>query len=73
MARNRAAFCFGSEGKDSRGYDFKVETERVEWPYEGKSELNAGGEVELSAREIEIAGSASLERKRRHCLAIWLA
>lgn len=66
VSSNRAAFCSGSEGRDSLGYDFRVETERHEWLYEVKSAMDAGGEFELSAREIEVAGSASLERKRRY-------
>jgi hypothetical protein len=63
---NRAAFCSGDEGNDSLGYDFRVETTRNEWLYEVKSALDEGGEFELSARELEVAGSASLERKRRY-------
>lgn len=63
---NRAAFCSGNEGNDSLGYDFRVETARNEWLYEVKSALDEGGEFELSARELEVAGSASLERKRRY-------
>lgn len=31
-----------------------------------KSALDEGGEFELSAREVEVAGSASLELKRRY-------
>ncbi len=65
VSSNRAAFCTGSEGDDSLGYDFRVETTRHEYLYEVKSALDEGGEFELTARELEIAGSASLERKRR--------
>jgi len=65
VSSNRAAFCTGSEGDDSLGYDFRVETARHEYLYEVKSALDEGGEFELTARELEIAGSASLERKRR--------
>lgn len=63
---NRAAFCTGSAGDDNLGYDFRVVTERNEWLYEVKSAMDAGGEFELTARELEVAGSASLERKRRY-------
>jgi hypothetical protein len=63
---NRATFCLGDEGDDSLGYDFRVETPRNEWLYEVKSALDEGGEFELSARELEVSGSASLERKRRY-------
>jgi hypothetical protein len=66
VSSNRAAFCTGSEGSDSLGYDFRVETMRHEYLYEVKSSLDEGGEFELSARELEVAGSASLERKRRY-------
>jgi hypothetical protein len=62
---NRAFFCSGDEGKDSLGYDFMVETEKHVWLYEVKSAMDAGGEFELSAGEIEAAGSARFERKRR--------
>lgn len=65
VSSNRASFCTGSEGDDSLGYDFRIETARHEYLYEVKSALDEGGEFELSARELEIAGSASLERKRR--------
>jgi hypothetical protein len=65
VSSNRASFCTGSEGDDSLGFDFRVETTRHEYLYEVKSALDEGGEFELTARELEIAGSASLERKRR--------
>ena len=63
---NRAAFCAGDEGNDGLGYDFRIVTARNEWLYEVKSALDEGGEFELTARELEVAGSASLERKRRY-------
>ncbi|MCB4769617.1 DUF3883 domain-containing protein [Ancylobacter sp. Lp-2] len=66
VSSNRAAFCTGAAGDDSLGYDFRVVTERNEWLYEVKSATDAGGEFELTARELEAAGSASLERKRRY-------
>lgn len=66
VSSNRVAFCTGAAGDDSLGYDFRVVTERNEWLYEVKSAVDAGGEFELTAREIEVAGSASLERKRRY-------
>jgi hypothetical protein len=66
VSSNRAAFCTGSEGCDKLGYDFRVENTRHEYLYEVKSALDEGGEFELSARELEVAGSASLERKRRY-------
>ncbi|MCA6098158.1 sacsin N-terminal ATP-binding-like domain-containing protein [Bradyrhizobium australafricanum] len=65
VSSNRTSFCTGSEGDDSLGYDFRIETARHEYLYEVKSALDEGGEFELTARELEIAGSASLERKRR--------
>ena len=65
VSSNRASFCTGSEGDDSLGFDFRVETARHEYLYEVKSALDEGGEFELTARELEVAGSASLERKRR--------
>lgn len=66
VSSNRTAFCTGAAGDDSLGYDFRVVTERNEWLYEVKSAMDAGGEFELTARELEVAGSASLERKRRY-------
>lgn len=66
VSSNRAAFCTGSAGDDGLGYDFRVLTERNEWLFEVKSAIDAGGEFELSPRELEVAGSASLERKRRY-------
>jgi Domain of unknown function (DUF3883) len=58
VSSNRAAFCTGSIGDDSLGYDFRVLTERNEWLFEVKSAIDAGGEFELSARELEVAGSS---------------
>jgi hypothetical protein len=66
VSSNRAAFCPDGEGDDSLGYDFRVVTARNEWLYEVKSALDEGGEFELTAREIEVAGSAALDRKRRY-------
>lgn len=66
VSSNRTAFCTGETGDDGCGYDFRVVTERNEWLYEVKSAIDVGGEFELSARELEVAGSASLERKRRY-------
>ena len=66
VSSNRAAFCTGSIGDDGLGYDFRVLTERHEWLFEVKSAIDAGGEFELTPRELEVAGSASLERKRRY-------
>ena len=65
MSSNRTAFCSGDGGNDGLGYDFRVVTARNEWLYEVKSAQDEGGEFELTARELEVAGSASLERKRR--------
>jgi hypothetical protein len=66
VSSNREAFCTGAPGDDSLGYDFRVETARHEYLYEVKSAMDEGGEFELTARELEVAGSASLDRKRRY-------
>jgi hypothetical protein len=66
VSSNRENFCTGSAGDDSLGYDFRVVTARHEYLYEVKSALDAGGEFELSARELEVAGSAREDRKRRY-------
>jgi hypothetical protein len=61
---NRALFCVGPLGDDSLGYDFRVETARHEYLYEVKSAIDEGGDFELTARELEVAGSASADKKR---------
>ncbi|MEQ8229680.1 MAG: DUF3883 domain-containing protein [Rhodospirillales bacterium] len=67
VSENRSFFCSdGQTGDDSLGYDFRVVTARNEWLYEVKSALDEGGEFELTARELEIAGSAARDRKRRY-------
>jgi hypothetical protein len=66
VSSNRENFCTGPAGDDSLGYDFRVVTTRHEYLYEVKSALDAGGEFELSARELEVAGSAREDRKRRY-------
>lgn len=66
VSSNREAFCTGAPGNDSLGYDFRIETTRHEYLYEVKSAMDEGGEFELTARELEVAGSASLDRKRRY-------
>jgi hypothetical protein len=67
VSENRGFFCSdGEKGNDSLGYDFRVVTARNEWLYEVKSALDEGGEFELTARELEVAGSAALDRKRRY-------
>ncbi|WPB86385.1 ATP-binding protein [Sediminicoccus rosea] len=66
VSSNRQAFCTGAPGDDSLGYDFCVQTMRHEYLYEVKSALDDGGEFELTARELEVASSASLDRKRRY-------
>jgi Domain of unknown function (DUF3883) len=66
VSSNRDDFCLGDKGNDGLGYDFRVVTTRNEWLYEVKSALDEGDEFELSARELGVAGSASLERKRRY-------
>jgi len=66
VSSNREKFCTGLVGDDTLGYDFKVLTARHEYLYEVKSALDAGGEFELTARELEVAGSAREDRKRRY-------
>jgi hypothetical protein len=66
VSTNREKFCTGPNGSDSLGYDFRVVTARYEYLYEVKSALDAGGEFELTAREIEVAGSAREDKKRKY-------
>jgi hypothetical protein len=66
VSSNREKFCTGAAGDDSLGYDFRVVNARHEYLYEVKSALDAGGEFELTARELEVAGSAREDRKRRY-------
>ena len=66
VSENREHFCAdGEKGDDSLGYDFRVVTMRNEWLYEVKSAIDEGGEFEMTAREIEVAGSGAMDRKRR--------
>lgn len=66
VSSNREKFCTGPAGDDALGYDFRVVTARHEYLYEVKSALDAGGEFELTARELEVAGSAREDRKRKY-------
>lgn len=66
VSSNRELFCTGKPGDDSLGYDFRVVTARHEILYEVKSAIDAGGEFELTAKELEMAGSAREDRKRRY-------
>lgn len=65
VSTNRREFSGGSEGNNSLGYDFRVVTARNEL-YEVKSAQDAGGEFELTANEIKVAGSAMSEGRRRY-------
>ena len=65
VSSNREKFCTGPAGDDSLGYDSGDVIARYEYLYEVKSALDAGGEFELTARELEVAGSAREDRRRR--------
>ena len=66
VSENRARFFGGGEGDDTAGYDFCVKTPQAEWLYEVKSSLEDTGEIELTANELHVAGSASKDRRRRY-------
>ena len=66
VSENRARFFGGDEGDDTAGYDFCVKTPHADWLYEVKSSLEDTGEIELTANELRIAGSASKDARRRY-------
>ena len=66
VSENRSRFFGGGEGDDTAGYDFCVRTPQAEWFYEVKSSLEDTGEIELTANELRVAGSASKDRRRRY-------
>jgi len=66
ISTNRANFFGGDEGDDSAGFDFRVQTQKVDWLYEVKSSLEDNREFELTANELQVAGSASKEGRRRY-------
>lgn len=66
VSRNREVYHPEAKGNDALGYDFRVVTARNEWLFEVKSAMDAGGEFEFTANELQVAGSAALERKRRY-------
>jgi hypothetical protein len=63
---NRQRFFGGSIGDDSAGFDFCVQTLRVEWLYEVKSTLGEGAEFEITANELRVASAAAKDRSRRY-------
>ncbi|MCU9840566.1 DUF3883 domain-containing protein [Ruegeria sp. WL0004] len=66
ISENRTNFFGGSEGDDSAGYDFLVQTPTVEWMFEVKSTLEDGCEFELTSNELRVASSASSTGHRRY-------
>src|SRR5690606_7802452 len=46
ISENRTNFFGGSEGDDSAGYDFLVQTPTIDWMFEVKSTLEDGCEFE---------------------------
>ena len=66
ISTNRAHFFGGSEGDDSAGFDFRVNTPNAEWLYEVKSSLEDNSEFVLTANEIRVASSMSKDGRRRY-------
>ncbi|MDD9718668.1 DUF3883 domain-containing protein [Dinoroseobacter sp. PD6] len=66
ISENRTKFFGGSEGDDSAGYDFLVQTPTVDWMFEVKSTLEDGCEFELTSNELRVASSASRTGRRRY-------
>ena len=66
ISENRTNFFGGSEGDDSAGYDFLVQTPTIDWMFEVKSTLEDGCEFELTSNELRVASSASRTGRRRY-------
>ena len=66
ISENRTKFFGGSEGDDSAGYDFLVQTPTVDWMFEVKSTMEDGCEFELTSNELRVASSASRTGRRRY-------
>lgn len=66
ISENRTNFFGGSEGYDSAGYDFLVQTPTTDWMFEVKSTLEDGCEFELTSNELRVASSASRTGRRRY-------
>ena len=66
ISENRTKFFGRSEGDDSAGYDFLVQTPNVDWMFEVKSTLEDGCEFELTSNELRVASSASRTGRRRY-------
>ncbi|CUJ83467.1 hypothetical protein RUE5091_00113 [Ruegeria denitrificans] len=66
VSENRMNFFGGSEGDDSAGYDFLVQTPKIDWMFEVKSTLEDGCEFELTSNELRVASSASRTGRRRY-------
>ena len=66
ISENRTKFFGGGEGDDSAGYDFLVQTPKVDWMFEVKSTLEDGCEFELTSNELRVAGSASRAGRKRY-------
>jgi len=66
VSENRTKFFGGSEGDDSAGYDFLVQTPTIDWMFEVKSTLEDGCEFELTSNELRVASSASRTGRRRY-------
>lgn len=66
VSTNRTKFFAGSEGDDTAGYDFCVNTPQAEWLYEVKSSLVDTGEFELTPNEMRVAARMPKRGRRRY-------
>ncbi len=66
ISGNRSRVLGGDEGDDGAGCDFLVKTPQAEWLYEVKSSLEDAGEIELTANELRVAGSAAKDGRHRY-------
>ncbi|WP_018900865.1 hypothetical protein [Rhizobium sp. 2MFCol3.1] len=66
VSRNREALLTDGEGKDSWGYDFRVQTADADWRYEVKSSLDDSFEFEFTQNEMRVAGECAADRSRRY-------
>ena len=66
ISSNRARFFAGCQGDDLAGYDFLVNTSKLEYMYEVKSSLEDSGEFELTANELRVATDVSKDSRRQY-------
>ena len=66
VSENRSLLEVDWEGDDTLGYDFRIQTEAVEWRYEVKSNLDDAFEFEFSQNEMRVAAECSSDGTRKY-------